>query len=244
MSVRADEMNMETLGAAVRRLHDLLPLKERQQSLARPHLEVHRAILQSLLDHGRAPTQADIAKILDGNETAAASAVALLGGYDLIVRNDLTVIDAVTGDTVILDASGGQPVGAYPFTTEVTSYRVTVNGHQVYAMCAIDALAVGPMFNVEVEIDSTCAVTQEPIHIRQMGKEILEAEPSHEIRVGVRWQRPSASAARTLCRQMVFLKDAEAAARWQSIDPVTMELFTLPEAVAFGDAFFRPLMED
>jgi mercuric reductase len=223
-------------------LHDLLPLKERQGSLDKPMVELHREILWSLLEQGRPLARAEIAKKL-GSEDAAAKAVALLGAYDLIVRNPLTVRDAATNALVVLDAKGGDVVGAYPITTEETPHKVSVNGHKLYAMCAVDALAIGPMFNTETLIQSVCHVTGTPVSIHQRGKEILEAKPP-DVRVGVRWQRLIDCCAHVMCRQMVFLKDAATAMAWQETDPVSIELFTLQEAIEFGDEFFRPLLAD
>jgi hypothetical protein len=238
------EAGIERLGECLRHLHDLLPLKERQQSLVAEHKRVHQAILRTLVEEGRALSRGEIAAMLGVSEVSAASVIALLGSYDLVVRNELAVTDARTGRLVILDAMGGDVVGAYPVTTEETIHHVHVNGQNIFAMCAVDALAVGPMFGVDVEISSLCAVTRDSVQVRQRGPQVLEASPSAErIRVGVRWQRPTTCAAHVLCRQMVFLRDPEVAREWEGSDPVTKELFTLPEAIAFGDAFFRPLMD-
>ena len=155
-----------------------------------------------------------------GSEDAAAKAVALLGAYDLIVRNPLTVRDAATNALVVLDAKGGDVVGAYPMTTEETPHKVAVNGNKIYAMCAVDALSVGVMFNTETLIQSSCHVTGAPVSIHQRGKEILEANPSG-VRVGVRWQRLIDTCAHVMCRQMVFLRDEATAQAWLNSDPVS-----------------------
>jgi mercuric reductase len=181
---------------------------------------------------------------LAGGEMAAARAVAPLGSYDLVVRNELMVRDAITNDLVVLDAKGGEVVGAYPLTTEETPHQVTVAGHTLYAMCAVDALAVGAMFRTEALIQSRCHVTGDRISIHQKEREILEALPSADVRVGVRWQRLVDCAAHVLCRQMVFLKDQPTALAWLDADPLSKELLTLEEAIEFGEAFFLPLLED
>jgi mercuric reductase len=177
-----------------------------------------------------------------GSEDAAAKAVAILGAYDLIVRNPLTIRDAETNTLVVLDAKGGDVVGAYPITTEETPHKVSVNGNKMYAMCAVDALSVGVMFNTETLIQSSCHVTGEPVTIHQKGKEILETKPVG-VQVGVRWQRLIDCCAHVMCRQMVFLRDEATAQAWLNADPVSKELFTVPEAIMFGEAFFTPLLE-
>lgn len=100
------------------------------------------------------------------------------------------------------------------------------------------------MFDLETRVSSTCKVTGEAIAIHQRGKELIDAKPSRQVRVGARWQRAIDCPAHVLCRQMVFLKDAEIAADWQSSDPLYKSIFTLEEAIEFGEAFFRPLLEN
>jgi len=224
-------------------LQDLLPLKERQQSLDKPVIDVHRAILRSLLYRGRPLTGDEIAGML-GNKDAAAQAVARLVSLDLIVRNEISSRNAEANESGVLDDKAGEIVGAYPMTTEATPHQVAVNGHRLYAMCAVDALAIGPIFDAETLIQSRCHVTGAPISINQKGGEILETKPSPAIQVGVRWQRLTACCAHDMCRQMVYFKDLETAMAWQVQDPSLNELFTLKEAVDLGRTFFLPLLAD
>jgi len=245
MSARVQDLEIHKLRQALQRLHDLLPLKDRQDSLAPDVRKLHRSILSTLVAEGRVMTGDEIAKALGGNADAARAAVALLGAYDLVVRSPLTLTDTKTGRQVVIDAMGGDVVGAYPVTTEVTPHRIKVNGHSIHAMCAVDALAVSPVFGVDVQIDSVCHVSGESVHIEQRRKEVLKCKPAlDDLRIGVRWQRVTTTAAHVLCRQMVFLKDAATAAAWQSRDPGSIDIFTVAEAIDFGEAFFKPLLRD
>ena len=216
---------METkIENAVRRLEEQLPLLARQQQLESHLVEVHRAILSSLATRGRSLTEPELEERL-GKKEAVAHAMRRLGEADLVV----------------LDAEAERVVGAYPMTTEETPHQLQVNGQSINAMCALDALSVGPMYDADVIIDSRCHVTAEPIHIRQKGKVIVVSQPSHAI-VGVRWQIPTGCAAHSMCTEMVFFKDAATANRWQALEPQSISLFTLSEAVEFGTAFFVPLL--
>ena len=145
-------------------------------------------------------------------------------------------------DLVVLNEAGTEIVGAYPMTLEATPHHLTVNGHPVNAMCALDALSVGPMYGADVEIDSRCHVSGDPIHVHQEDCGLLEVRPSTEVRVGVRWQNPTACAAHSMCMEMVFLKDERTAWEWQGGDTEHISIFTLDEAVEFGARFFRPLV--
>lgn len=207
------------------RLHGLLPLKDRQQRLSREEEACHQAILLSFVEQGRALTASEIASRFDQSD--AKVFLSRLSEKDLVVLG-----------------KRGEVIGAYPFTLEETPHRLTVNGHWVHAMCALDALAVSSMFACEVRIDSFCAQSGKPIHIRQRNKTLLQVEPSDQLLLGIHWQPVAGCAAHSLCREMVFLQDLEAAMAWQQTDPEPRELFELQEAVQIAAEFFEPLMQE
>jgi mercuric reductase len=146
-------------------------------------------------------------------------------------------------DLLVLDELGAI-AGAYPFTTEKTPHCLTVNGQRVHAMCALDALAISPLFGLEVQIDSRCAASNAAIHIHQRGLKLLEVKPSNDLLLGIHWQQTAGCAAHSLCREMVFLKNLEAAMKWQGLAPETRELYDLEEAVQLAAGFFKPLLHD
>lgn len=208
--------------ASVARLNGLLPLKARQDRLSPELRALHRAVVLGLVMHGRPPSRDEISSLV--GEANVEPALARLGSDDLIVRSP-----------------DGQILGAYPATTEPTPHVVEVHGHSIHAMCSLDALSISAVFGCEVTIRSSCRVTGEPLLVRQINGQIAEASLA-EVLVGVRWRAPpGVCAAHSLCREMVFLKDAAAAAAWHQGDLDGHSLYTLSEAVAFGDAYFRPL---
>ena len=211
--------------AAVDRLNSQLPLKARQDQLSPELKAVHQKVLSSLVRQGLPPTFDDLKAMLsDGN---------IEGGLQRLGKDDL----------VVLDAEGKLPVGAYPVTIENTPHKITVSGHTIHAMCALDAVSVAPMFEAEVRIESTCRVTNTPIKILMLGSHIIEVLPTDDVIVGVRWQMPSGVAAHSMCLEMVFLKDRQTAEKWQNGDIENVSLFSLSEAVEFGKKFFLPLMD-
>ena len=215
-------MNIQS---AVDRLNSQLPLKTRQDQLPAALKAAHQNVLYSMAKSGRPPSLEELAQQL-GIENIAA-ALQRLGSDDLVV----------------LDAEGNHPLGAYPITVEQTPHKISINGHTIYAMCALDAVSVAPMFETKVQIDSSCHVSNTPISIRMQGSDILEALPSEQVTVGIRWHMPSEVAAHSMCMEMVFLKVRQTAQAWQDGDIENISLFTLPEAVAFGQAFFMPLLD-
>lgn len=214
----------ESIESSVLRLNQLLPLKARQDRLSSAFRTVHRAAIVSLVMHGRPPTRAEIAALVGGQEVDMA--LERLGNDDLVV----------------LTADRQEILGAYPVTAETTPHALEVNGHLIHAMCALDALAVSPLFGCPVHIRSRCRVTGETITIEQNGAHIVAARPM-TVRVGVRWQIPSGEgAAHSLCMEMVFLKDDDAAVQWHGGDLRNHSLYTLEQAVAFGTDYFKPLL--
>ena len=218
-------MNSTLVDDAVERLSRQLPLQTRQSALTSVLRRLHQRVIESLVLQGRPPSDEEIVSLVGTDQADAA--VRRLGGDDLVV----------------LSTDRRSIVGAYPVTTETTPHEVHVSGHLIYAMCALDAVSVAPMFGMPVEICSHCRVTDEFVCIKQDGERVLEAAPAG-VRVGVRWQMPSGDhAAHSMCREMIFLRDDAAAAEWSRGDRQNHSVFTLEEAVEFGTRTFRPLLE-
>ena len=138
----------------------------------------------------------------------------------------------------------GQPVGAYPFTMEERVHTIQVNGYQVHAMCALDALAESPMFDRNTEINSRCQVTGEPIYIRQSGQTIENMAEAGGVYFGIAWGAADGSSccADSLCMEMIFLRDDDIAQAWLADDLENREVFTLQDSVTFAERFFVPLV--
>lgn len=211
------------LERALQRLKGILPLKARQDECGGEIRELHRQILRSFVARGRILGLEEMARCVSDLEHA----VKVLKDCDLVIFS-----------------AQGEPVGAYPFTMEAREHEVQVNGHRVHAMCALDALAVSPMFGMSTRIDSRCGVTGDRVHIRQSGKAIENAAAAGELHLGIAWAAADAGSccADSLCRQMPFLRDGAVARGWLAHDPAGREIFSLPEAVEFASRVFVPLL--
>ncbi len=216
------ESQLPVVQKALARLNALLPLAQRQVALSPALRALHREILRSFVTQGRPLDYAQMAALNGDNPGAALQRLA-------------------DDDLVVLAPDRRTLIGAYPFTAEARVHRVTVNGHPLHAMCALDALSVAPMFDTATQIQSCCQVQEKPVGIHMQGGALISASPGHP-QVGIRWQSTSGCAARSLCLDMIFLYDAATAATWQAQEPDNRDVFALPEAVAFGAAFFRPLL--
>lgn len=208
---------------AVDHLNRILPLKAHQDALSMPLATLHRDILAAYVHIGRTLNRQEMAQRVDDVDEA----VQILKQSDLVVFNE-----------------HGEPIGTYPFTMEPREHRLTVNGYQVHCMCALDALAVSPMFDVALEIKSTCRVSGEAITLKQKGFEILNANEVQDLFFGINWNAALSGSccADTLCTEMIFLKGDAVARDWRDQDPQNKQIFTLNEAIEFAARFFMPLV--
>ena len=231
----------DKLQNALDHLNEILPLRARQEQCPPPVKTLHQQILSSFVTHGRVLTKAEMAEIV----ADVPAALAQLHQYDMITIS-------ATGDLI----------GAYPFTTSSRGHAVQVNGHWLYAMCAVDALAIAPMFQTRTHISSRCSITAAPIEISMVGETVqyedmvqLEDMVQNkdtvqnkdmvgDIHVGIGWAAANGSSccADSLCTEMIFLRDQRVAEQWLSDHTEGREIFTLAEAIQFASRFFAPLL--
>lgn len=209
---------------ALFRLNALLPLAERQAALDAPLQRLHRNTLKLFVELGRAPRSDELAADTRINAVRAA--------LERLRDNDLIVLDR-----------DGEVTGAYPFSAEATPHRVLVDDREVHAMCAVDALAISPMFHLPVVIESRCHVSEQAIRLCQNGASIDPQRSSQGVYVGIGWRSPGCCAAHSLCREMVFFASRALALEWQSGQVDIRSVFSLNEAIRLGMAFFLPLLE-
>ena len=214
-------MNTNTV-TAIERLNKILPLAERQQKLGKDIAMVYQKTLHSYVERGTSLSKAEIAQQVGNIDEC----------IDALKKNDMVVFD-----------NNDEPIGAYPFTMEPREHEVTVNGNNVHCMCALDALAVSPMFDMETMIKSRCHVTAEPVNIHQRNHEIIDADNNSDVYFGISWNSAANNCCATsLCTEMIFLKGKRIADQWQAEDADNREIFNLPDAIKFAAGFFVPLM--
>ena len=164
-----DAETMQRIGAAVERLNHILPLKARQEKLSEPLRRLHREILNAYVEIGRTLSKDEISRGMANADQAIKT----------LAENDMIVVDA-----------DGELTGAYPFTMEKREHQLKVNAHQVHCMCALDALAVNPMFGADVEINSRCRVSGEPIRLHQLRYGFDDTGSTREVFFGIDWKTP------------------------------------------------------
>ncbi len=186
---------------------------------------VRVALLQLYSEDGRAPTTGALA------ERAGLSEAAIRPLLEELRRRDLVVLD------------GERIVGAYPFTDRNTGHRVTLHGRVLNAMCAVDALGIGAMTDLDITIASRCRHCGVPIQIatRDQGRVLAQTEP----RTAVMWQSvryDGACAANSLCATTAFFCSDDHLSAWrreQAADETGFRL-SIEEGLEAGRALFGP----
>ena len=209
---------------AIDRLNKILPLKANQQKLPPEIQQLHHDILNSYVEIGRSLTRNEISQRVDNIDDATKT----------LQQSDMVVFD-----------NRGEPIGAYPFTMEKREHKINVNGHIIHSMCALDSLAISPMFDIELEINSVCKITGADIIIQQKGLNVINASALQDIYFGINWNAASTNSccADSLCTEMIFLKTRSIADNWINEDSKHRQIFTLDEAIKFAAGFFMPLLE-
>ena len=210
------------VNTALKRLGSILPLVSGLTSLNGDDAAVYCKLMNSYVEQGRTLTRQEIGK--------------------LVANAEQTLNNIVSSKLIVLDADGN-PVGSYPFTSEKREHIVHIKDITVHCMCALDALAVSPMFDMPTVVDSQCRVTGEKVHIKQNGAELSGG--TLDVWFGINWGAAASDiiCAESLCMEMVFLADKSVARAWISESPEAREIFDLPSAVAFAAGFFVPLAE-
>ncbi|MBZ0170688.1 Alkylmercury lyase [Candidatus Methylomirabilis lanthanidiphila] len=123
-----------------------------------------KALLDLILTTGRGPSLKALASRLEVSESEAAELLSALERKGCLVRGQRSnMIKA-----------------AYPLSTRPTQHCVALNGtdQQCYALCAIDALGVAPLFGVPVTVSTACQQCGRPISIVLRPGGIVSCDPS------------------------------------------------------------------
>jgi alkylmercury lyase len=191
---------------------------------------VWRTTLRSFADLGRAPRIADL---VARTGLAVDRLRALLGQLE-------------AHDLIGLDHDAQQVRLAYPFTQAATEHRVECNGHTLHALCAIDALGVGAMYNADTAIQTRCRCCGAAIRVTTIaeGRTLGIVEPVDAVVwYDFAYER---SAAASCCPSIVFLCTDEHLQQWlraQTGRRAGIRL-AMDEALEVGRALFGPILTE
>ncbi len=126
------------------------------------HLQaVHRAILRHFIEIGQAPTAADLAVVLTCLPVEVEA-----------------MLTELAEKCLYRDPVSGEILAAYPFSARSTPHHLRLlNGQEIFAMCAMDALGVSAMLDQPVMIHSYCAHCGAPILLEVQGERLATIQP-------------------------------------------------------------------
>lgn len=210
----------DKISRAAARLNCILPMVRNLSELDADEALVHKTILHAYAMNGEAPEHRRLVSMV--NDIAG------------------TLASLQSRDLIVLDADGCIR-GAYPFTSEPRIHRVSIGEHIVHCMCALDSLAVSPMFQQVTHIHSKCIISGVDIAIHQDIDRVLNPHENREVYFAIDWGAASdgASCADSLCGCMDFIKGEHPAKNWLA-KSTHYEIFTLYEAIEFATRFFMP----
>jgi hypothetical protein len=184
-------------------------------------------ILRQFATQGR-PSSVDI------YEAAERLAIEAEQGLQTLAREDL-----------VHRGSDGEVTVAYPFSGRPTAHRVRFpDGHEVDAMCAIDALGIAPMFGEQVEVASRDPVSGDGIQARVAPDGAAEWWPQSAVVVAGA-VRSEGDACFGCCPVLNFFVSAANAERWLDRHPeISGETISMQEAILAGRAVFGELLKE
>jgi hypothetical protein len=182
-------------------------------------------ILRHFRTRGR-PGDAEVREAAERLAIDAEHGLATLAREDLVHRSD-----------------DGEITVAYPFSGRPTAHRVRfAGGHEVDAMCAIDALGIAPMFGEPIEIDSRDPVSGDEIRAWVAADGAAEWSPRTAVVVPGVLDRQSDSC-RGCCPVLNLFVSPANAERWLAKHPrVRGNVISMPDAAAAGRAVFGEVL--
>ena len=146
-------------------------------------------------------------------------------------------------DLVHRGASGEITV-AYPFSGRPTAHRVRFpSGHEVDAMCAIDALGIAPMFGEQIEVESRDPVSGEEIRAQVAPDSAAEWSPESAVVVAGAIRNEDGDACCGCCPVLNFFASPATAERWLADHrEVRGGVISMDEAAAAGRAVFGDVL--
>ena len=199
----------------------------RRARLSGPERELYLWILRHFATRGR-PSSAAMRD--------AAAGLGLEGGVSplaTLARDDLVHLDGA-----------GEIAVAYPFSGRPTVHRVRFrDGQEVYAMCAIDALGIAPMFEQAIAV-----ISRDPFSGDEIGVDVFPSGDAY-------WQPESTvvvagavdingDSCQSCCPVLNFFASAHNAERWLDTHRhVRGQVITMQEAILAGRAVFGDVLK-
>jgi hypothetical protein len=171
------------------------------------------------------------------------SSVDIYGAAERLAIDAEQVLETLAREDLVHRGSDGEVTVAYPFSGRPTAHRVRFpGGHEVDAMCAIDALGIAPMFGEQVAVDSRDPLSGDPIRARVAPDGAAEGWPQSAVVVAGA-VRSEGDACCGCCPVLNFFASAANAEHWLAEhQDVRGTVISMQEAAAAGRAVFGDVL--
>ena len=189
--------------------------------------EIRKFILKVMAKDGKPPS---IAQIMKGLSITSASDV------------ERTIEKLHHAD--ILSKSDGRIISAYPFSAAETHHRVVFDdGHEVFALCAIDALGIHSMLHENTTIISRCTECDRELKIVIKDSQIVSSDPDKTV-VYVNSGDMCGRVADTCCPHINFFCSEDDLYQWMWVNPEFEkgEVYSLNDALEYGKNIFGDML--
>ena len=152
-------------------------------------------------------------------------------------------LETLAREDLVQRGSDGEISVAYPFSGRPTAHQIRFpTGHQVHAMCAIDALGIAPMLGEPIEVESRDPMSGDEIRARVAPDGAAEWRPQSAVVVAGAI-RTQGDACCGCCPVLNFFVSSVTAERWLAEHPeVSGKVISMREAAAAGRAVFADVL--
>ncbi len=145
----------------------------------------------------------------------------------------------------ILTMEGGEIVSAYPFSSKQTRHKVIFpDGHEIYALCATDALGIHLMLGENIVVRSRCPECEGEIKVEVTGGKIASCDPKDVVEF-VSSGDHCGCTSKTFCPFMNFFCSEDHVKKWRENNPASAagEMYQLQQVLEHGRYIFGDFLK-
>jgi len=145
----------------------------------------------------------------------------------------------------ILTMEGGEIVSAYPFSAKQTRHKVAFpDGHEIYSLCATDALGIHFMLGESIAVRSRCPECEGEMKIEVKDGKVASCVPEGVVEF-VSSGDHCGCTAKTFCPFMNFFCSKDHLEKWREKNPASAagEMYQLQQVLEHGKYIFGDFLK-
>jgi hypothetical protein len=190
--------------------------------------DARKFILREFARTGKAPSENTIAEIMPLSSIESARRL-----IESLHNADLLTME------------GGEIISAYPFSAKATRHKVIfLDGHEVYALCATDALGIHFMLHEDITVRSQCPECENEMQIEVKDGKVSSCVPESVVEF-VSSRKDCGCTAKTFCPFMNFFCSQEHLEKWRKKNPANGigEMYQLHQVLEHGKYIFGDFLK-